>query len=578
MSFRSGVTLIGLFLLLCGSAAAEPPRLDIEITGVSGDLLGNVQANLSLYQQREHPLLNDALIQRLHKQAPDEIRHALEPFGYYRARSDSSLVRTETGWRAQYAIETGEPIRLAAVSIALEGAGATDIALQHWRAVFPLHEGDIPLHETYENAKQALLRLARERGYIEGKLLENRLTIDLDRYQASIVLSYATGPRYAFGEISFSQQGFDEAFLRRYLRFKPGDPYDGAKLLELRRALADSDYFEGAEIVSQFDQVADRRIPIRIDLTLRKPARYSAGLGYATDTGVRGMLGFEKRRANESGDRYSVTLRESQILSSVTARYQIPLRRPATDSLSYNVSWIDEDTDTLESIKTSTGVDLTQQTGPWLRTIGLSYELERYRLGNADDSTLLIPHIRWQRASTEDRIQVRDGWLFGVEFRGAHDAVLSDTSFFQTRSEGKYIHSLGEHARLLLRGAAGGSVTPEFIDLPASQRFLAGGDQSIRGYDYETLGPTDADGNVIGGRDLLVGSIELEHDVYNNVALAAFFDAGNAFNPGEFAIRRGRGVGLRLHTPIGALRIDAAEAMDKSDRPWRLHLTVGPDL
>jgi translocation and assembly module TamA len=145
MSFRSGVTLIGLFLLLCGSAAAEPPRLDIEITGVSGDLLGNVQANLSLYQQREHPLLNDALIQRLHKQAPDEIRHALEPFGYYRARSDSSLVRTETGWRAQYAIETGEPIRLAAVSIALEGAGATDIALQHWRAVFPLHEGDIPM-------------------------------------------------------------------------------------------------------------------------------------------------------------------------------------------------------------------------------------------------------------------------------------------------------------------------------------------------------------------------------------------------------------------------------------------------
>lgn len=573
-----GIALIGALLLLCGGAAAQPARLQIEITGVAGEPLDNVHASLGLYQQREHPLLSDALIRRLHEHADEEIRRALEPFGYYRARVDGALTRTETGWHARYAIDPGEPIRLDEIALTLEGDGAADNALQRWRAEYPLHAGNVPLHKAYEDAKQALLQLARERGYIEGKLLEHRILIDLERYRAAITVRYDTGPRYVFGDVVFVQQGFDEDFLRRYLNFRRGDPYDAGKLLELRRILADSDYFELAEIVALPEQAVERRVPVRIELTARKPARYSAGIGYATDSGVRGLLGFEKRRANESGHRYGITLRQSEIRSSAIARYQIPLRRPATDSLAYNVSWVDENTDTVQRITTSTGIDLTEQKGRWLRGIGLSYELERYRLGNDDNSNLLIPRIRWQRASTTQRIQARAGWLFGVEFRGAYDKLFSDTSFLQTRSDGKYIHGLGERARLLLRASGGASMTPEFTDLPASQRFLAGGDQSIRGYAYESLGPADADGDVIGGRYLLVGSVELERDVRSNVALALFFDAGNAFDTGEFDVKRGAGVGLRWRTPIGAIRVDLAQALDKTGTPWRLHLTVGPDL
>jgi translocation and assembly module TamA len=575
---RRRTTLIGLLLLICGSAAAQAPELAVEITGVSGELLDNVRAGLGLYQQREHPLLSDALIQRLHERADGEIRRALEPFGYYRARVDGALTQTEAGWRAHYAIDPGEPIRLTDVSIALEGDGATDAALQAWRAAYPLRPGGVLLHKAYDDAKRKLVQLARERGFVEGRLLKNVISVDLDRYQATVELQYDTGPRYAFGEVTFVQEGFDDTFLRRFLTFEYGDPYNAAKLVELQRVLSGTDYFEQADITSLTDQAVERHVPVRIELSTRKTARYSAGIGYATDTGVRGMLGYEKRRANEFGHRYGLRLEQSEIDTNATAHYQIPMEQPATDSLSFTLTWEEEDTDTVHSIKTSLGPAYSRQTGPWLREVGLSYEMERYRLGNEDDSNLLIPRVRLQYVSAENRIQTRSGWLASAEVRGAYDQLFSDTSFLQVRSDDKFIQGLGEHARVLLRGSAGASVTPELTDLPASQRFLAGGDQSIRGYDYESLGPVNDEGEVIGGKYLLVGSIELEQDIRANVALAVFFDAGNAFDEEDFDVMRGSGFGLRWRTPVGPVRIDLAQALDEDGTPWRLHLTVGPDL
>jgi len=575
---RRSTAFIGLLLLICGSAMAQAPKLTVDITGVTGELLDNVRADLDIYQQREHPLLSDALIQRLHERADGEIRSALEPFGYYRPRVDGALVRTEAGWRAQYTIDPGEPMRLTDIVIALEGEGAADAALERWRADYPLRKGDVLLHKAYDDAKRKLLQLARERGYIEGRLLKHVITIDLERYQASIELRYDTGPRYTYGEITFAQEGFDDAFLRRFLTFKPGDPYNASQLLEVQRMLSGTDYFEQADIVSLTDQAVERHIPIRIELTARKATRYSAGIGFATDTGVRGMLGYEKRRANEFGHRYGLRLEKSEIDTNATAHYLVPMEQPATDSLSYNLTWEEEDTDTVHSIKTSIGPAYSRQIGPWLREIGLSYEMERYRLGNEDDTNLLIPRVRLQYVSAENRIQTRSGWLVSAEVRGAYDQLFSDTSFLQVRSDDKLIFGLGERARVLLRGSAGASATSELTDLPASQRFLAGGDQSIRGYDYESLGPVNDEGEVIGGKYLLVGSVELEQDIRSNVALAVFYDAGNAFDEEDFDVMRGSGFGLRWRTPVGPVRIDLAQALDKDGTPWRLHLTVGPDL
>lgn len=572
-------TLLSVLLLLsCAAALAEPPELTIEISGVSGEILANVQSNLRLNLQRDHPLLSESLIRRLHATAVPEIRRALEPFGYYRPLIDATLTDDAGRWTARYAITPGDPLRIAQVRLTFAGPGADDAAFNRWRATYPLAPGDILSHRSYESARNRLRQLGRERGYMEGRLETHRILVDLTAYEATIELHYDTGPRYAFGAISLVQEDFAEDFLRRFITFESGDPFDATQLLVLRRSLADSDYFERADVLPLYDEIADLLIPVRITLIPRKRKLYTVGLGYSTDTGARGRLGFEERRANRHGHRYGATLRQSEIQSGFTARYQVPLKRPVTDALTYTVRWLDEETDTTDRTTASVGADITQQMGSWLRTTGLSYEWERFVIDVEEQSLLLIPHVRWQRVKADQRIQTRRGWIFTIGVRGASENIVSDTSFLQLRSSGKYIHGITERSRLLLRANGGLSWTPEFSELPTSQRFFAGGDESVRGYAYNSLGPEDDSGRVVGGRHIAVGSIEYEFDILQRTALAVFYDAGNAYNGNDIEARVGAGVGIRWRTPIGAIRIDVAQALSKPDRPWRLHLTLGPDL
>ncbi len=573
-------SLAGLLLLLASTAAwSQTPELEIEIIGVSGDMLANVQSGLSLYLQRNHPLLGESLIRRHHNNAAAEIRKSLEPFGHYHAKVEASLEQDGNRWRARYRIDPGEPVRIRGLDLRIEGPGADDPAFLRWRAGWPLSPGGILLHRPYEDAKGRLLQIARERGYVEGALVTHRILVDLEARHADIELRYLTGPRYTFGEILIDQEEFDEDFLRRFLNFDSGDPYDAAQLLALRRAFADSDYFERADVMPMHELAVDGQVPVHIVLRPRKRKLYTAGLGYSTDTGARGRLGFEERRANQYGHRYGSTLRVSEIQSSLTARYYVPLEHPTTDVLTWSFIVLDEETDTTDRTTASVGADITQQTGQWLRSTGLSYEWEQFTIADIEErSLLLIPSIRWQRVKADQRILTRQGWLFSIGFRGASEQVLSDASFLQTRSHAKYITGVSERSRLLLRASGGASWTPEFAELPTSQRFYAGGDQSVRGYAYNSLGPEDDLGRVIGGRHLLVGSIEYEFDILPRTAVAAFYDAGNAFNGDDFRPQAGAGAGLRWKTPIGAVRLDLAQALSKDGRPWRLHLTLGPDL
>ena len=567
-----------LSLALCATAAAQRPALQIEISGISGAMLDNVRNSLSLHLQRDHPLLNEAVVQRLHRDAPDEIRRALEPFGHYRPRIDAALDLSAERWSARYRVDPGPPLPIGNVRLSIEGEGADDRAFRAWRDRFPLRPGQTLDHALWEQAKQSLRQLANERGYFDGRMSTHRISVDMEAYSALVELAFDTGARYAFGPVDIEHEKLDSAFLRRFLTFSTGDPYEGRKLLELRRSLADSDYFARADVLSLVEQAEDRRVPIHVDLETRPDNRYSAGLGYATDTGARLRLGYERRRANRQGHRYSVGLVQSEIETDFNARYHVPLSRPGTDVLTYSLRWQDEDTVVAEHTTTSLGVEITQQAGAWLRTAGLSFEQERYRVDIANDAMLLIPHVTWQRYRAAERIAPSRGWILTVGVRGASEQVISDTSFVQPRVDAKYIFSPTMKSRILLRAAGGFSWVPEFRELPVSQRFFAGGDNSIRGFAFGSLGPRNAEGTVIGGRHLAVGSVEYEYSIGARTAVATFFDIGNAFDGDDVRAERGAGVGLRLRTPIGAVRIDVAQALSLPSRPWRLHLTLGPDL
>ena len=116
-------------------------------------------------------------------------------------------------------------------------------------------------------------------------------------------------------------------------------------------------------------------------------------------------------------------------------------------------------------------------------------------------------------------------------------------------------------------------------ELPASLRFFAGGDNSVRGYKYKSLGPTDSDGEPKGGHNLLTGSLEYEHPIRGeDWWAAAFVDAGNAYDTDDFTVKFGYGLGVRWYSPVGRLRLDVAVPDDTSDDEWRIHFGLGADL
>jgi translocation and assembly module TamA len=156
--------------------------------------------------------------------------------------------------------------------------------------------------------------------------------------------------------------------------------------------------------------------------------------------------------------------------------------------------------------------------------------------------------------------------------------VLSDTTFTQVVVNGKYIYPLMEHGRFISRASFGATAVSDFNLLPSSLRFFAGGDSSIRGFDYQSLGPKGSDGKVEGGRYLAVGSIEYEHMIWNNWGAAVFSDFGNALNNWSDPIEYSVGIGVRWRSPIGLIRVDVAKGYSEPGAPIGFHVVIGPDL
>jgi Outer membrane protein len=568
-----------LLLLHVPALAWAALAVEVRVEGIDGALYDNVLQYLTLAAEREHPLLEMHRLRRLHQRAEGEIREALRPFGYYQPEVSATLSEHEGGWLAHYRIVPGTPVRVRELALQLDGEAAADPAFHAWRKAFPLQVGDVLQHVPYERAKRDLLQLARDRGYFSARLQQQALEVTLADNSARVVLHLVSGPRHVFGAVQFDEVALSDELLRRFLTFQPGQPFDAERLFELQRALADSDYFEFIEVQAGPETAVAGAVPVAVHLRLRPPARYTFGLGYGTDTGPRLSLGMERRRVNRAGHRLNIETTVSQVQAGVRGVYRIPLQRnPDSDFLSFSGGWEEEDLDTSQRETLTVGTGLTMQLGRWQRTYALTVQNERYTVADQQDTTLLVlPSVNLLRVEADDRLFPREGWRLGAELRGASETLGSDASLLQGVLRAKAVLPLAG-GRFITRADLGLSQTPDFARIPASLRFFAGGDNSIRGYAYKSLGPVNAAGEVVGGRHLLVLSGEYEYYFGRIFGAALFYDAGNAFDDDDYALKRGAGAGLRWRLPFGVLRLDAATPVNEGGVDWRLHLTVGPDL
>ena len=555
-------------------------NLNIEIHGVDSVLEKNIRQFLSIEQQKDNALLNEGRLSYLHKKAAAEITKALQPYGYYQPEIKSELSQLNPGqWRAIYTIKPGPPIPIADFTLLLSDEIKADPEFHTLLAGITLHKGDTFNHLKYEYIKTSLARLAAERGYFNAHFSEHRVEVNLQTYDVRVLLNFDGGTRYRFGKVILNQDILEPQFLQRYISFRQGDPYNLGQLIDLQQALNDSDYFSSVEVSAGKVQQDSDEVPINVKLSPRKRNRYSIGVGYGTDTGARAKFGWEIPRVNKRGHRMNSEAKVSEIGYSVGIQYRVPILNPRTDQMIYSTGVVNEKTATSDSTVSTVGASLNNSIGLWRQSIALNYQQEDFIVaGDRGLSKLLMPSINLSRTWGRNIIYTVDGLRFDISLRGASSKLLSDNSFLQLQGGIKAISSIGNYNRIIARGRLGTTWTDDFHLLPSSVRFFAGGSQSVRGYSYQSLGPVDSTGKVIGGRHLMIGSIEFEHSISNKWGAAIFYDAGNAYDNLDDKLEHGAGIGFRWKSPIGPVRFDFASAISLPGQPWRLHINIGPDL
>jgi translocation and assembly module TamA len=572
-AWQAGATTAAL--AVAGAAAA-----DVELVGVADPLAANVLAYLDLDDEPcDAPQWR---IEQQQRSAPGRIRDALQAFGYYEPTVKPEITFAETCWHARYTIAPGEPVRIRTLQLGLTGEAQND---PPFVAAVALAQADLAVgtaldHGAYERLKRRLTDLARERGYADARFTASSIDVYPAEHAADIALALDSGARYSFGRTELTQDVVTEDLASSYLTFDEGEPYDARRLVEVYAALADSGYFRMIDVRPLTPDPATRTIPIGVTLTSAPRTQTSYGIGYSTDTRLRLRFGRNNRRFNDRGHQFGINVQLSPVISEVRANYRLPLSNSRSEWLSFDAGVEVEDTESAESDIFEIGARrVRERTSEWTRTHMLALRIEDFEVADQESrARLLMPGIGWTRIRADNEIRPGRGSKLSFEVRGALDAIGSDTTFAQTIALGKWIWSTPRGQRFIVRGQAGATAEREFEELPASVRFFAGGDNSVRGYAFEELGPVDAEGKVIGGSSLATGSFEFEQPLRARWSMAFFVDSGNAYERSEMDAKTSVGLGGRWQSPLGPSRIDLALPLEDDHDKWRVHITLGPDL
>lgn len=583
-----------LFLAAAGTAqAAKVVKVDIH--GLDDTKAANVRSALSLVDVIGQDVPGRRL-GYLVREAEDETREALEPFGFY---SPQIKVEREgngqTGVTVTITVTLDEPVRVRRADIAIIGEGNEDRYLREDLAAFRPQVGDVFEHELYEASKTRITRRLAERGYFDADFSSRRVEVTRAERAADIDLVWNSGGRYDMGPINITQtphQIIRGSLLDKLIYWEQGSYYHQGKLDRFRESLARLDYFSSIEIEPLPDQAVDNEVPVNVTLTPAKRTIYTAGLSYGTDSGPGVRLGMERRYVNDRGHKALGQIDWASKRKTATAQYRIPAFAWLDGWYTFSAQYYDEQTDYMDTRKVEVVASRSGQISRRLNAVASLHALrERWAYAADDDgdqntpvayqyATFLYPALRGEYIDADDRIFPRHGIGVTVEVRGGVEGVGSDANFAQAWGVARWYQGIGDRNRLILRAEAGGTFTNALVNMPPSLRFFAGGDRSIRGYAFREVGPSTigSDGKkyALGAKNVLTGSAEFEHYFNDTWGAAVFVDAGDAFDDTP-DIHTGVGFGVRWRSPVGPVRVDIAHGLKDPDSDYEIYLNIGAD-
>ena len=577
ITYWLGTLLLILSLSIVSNFAVSDDK--ITIIGVDEPLEENIRQHLTLSERDCNA--PEWRLQAARDDAAGEINQALQALGFYDATIKSGeLQHGEECWSISFDITPGKPVRIKQIDIDFEQDAAGDNHFKELLDELPVAKGEILNHGDYTKSKEAIQTLALERGYFDAELTRHQLLVDPENLSADIELTMISGSRYRFGDVSINSDFLQQHLLDRLVTITPGDLYSSEKVYEFQQALNESGYFASAVIREHHDE--QQRI-VDLDVTLTPAKKYviGFGVGVTTDGGPRVSSSLEDRYVNSHGHRFKSRIRYEALLGvSLEFLYSIPLENPTREWFSFMAQIETVETDTSNRNTGRLGIRMTKiRPRDWLETRYLTLKHEEYDVAEEHGRAMpLILGISWNRTRKDGTHRILNGNKLHLELRGAAHDFSEGSPFFQAIARGKWINSPWDKGRIISRLDVGATIVDNIHNMAASDRFFTGGDNSIRGYGYQDLGPKNSFGDVTGGKHLAVASLEYEHFLKKGWSVAAFVDAGNAFNDDSIDVKTGVGLGVRWLSPLGPIKIDLAHPLDDDQSDIRFVFRMGPEF
>lgn len=578
--------------LLCSTAgiAQAAYKVDIDAPKPVGPLL---KEHLDLVRYQDRDDISDEQLKFMIDTINDQVTQLAATEGYFTPKTKVD-VQDEPAADGQsrvkhvkLSVDLGERTDITSAEIGAAGAVTTDDPqkIEQIKQAWALPVGQPFRQADWDKAKDAGLQTLQHRKYAAARIAESRAEIDPDTRKADLSVQYDSGPAFTLGALNITGlKRYPESIIRNVNPLNPGEPYDVDRLLSLQRQIQNTPYFSNAIVGINDDPAHPEMSPVNVQVTEFPTQRIRTGVGYATDTGAQ-----VQGRYSHYNVFNKAYVFDSQASIEQKRQYgMLSLAMPPDSKAfvnSFNTSY---ERTTLE------GVDLRSfQSGIKRSRIGelydTTYSLTYYRdqLTQEDGATLpantvvtpgthqaLVPGFAWARRNVDNPIFPRKGNLITLETGFALKGVMTDQTFGRLYGRFKQFVPVGKRDVVLLRAELGGVFTAgRAASVPASLLFRAGGNESVRGYSYQSIG-NEQNGTVYPTKYLVVGSTEYQHWLTESWGGAVFYDIGAAADSwSNKTFYNGVGAGVRWRSPVGTLNLDLAYGVQK--KQIRPHVSLG---
>lgn len=511
---------------------------------------------------------------------PDEARNLLATEGFFAPKIEARLIWDGPKPRFEMSVDPGDPVRISSLRLVWEGEIRHDQAYltaleKQIRSSWLLAEGEVFTQAQWDAGKTLAHNLTSARRFPGAKLAGSEARIDPKKNQAELVIGIDSGPFYRYGALEVSGLvRYPSYLVQEQRQFAEGAEYQRSDLQELQTRLQSLPHFGFALVDVDLSDAPPYRAGIRVDVREVPHHKLTTGVGYTTEAGFNTTLDhhyyglFGKSWIAENTLKLAQNEQSGEValvFPRLGAGYQHRLH------LGYERSHVGS----LLSRTWRQGVTRSQTDFQLTRSWSVEHESERRRLadGTVETPESLFFKFQWLRRDLDSTRDPRQGVLLQWESSAAIDGLLSDETYVRLYGRiAKYWPFSGNRV-LLARLDAGQTFAHVAADVPSDLLFRAGGAGSVRGYDYQSLGPIKG-GSVVPGRVLLTSSLEYQWPLYRDWRLASFVDHGNASTTWpELRGVTGTGLGLRWVSPAGVFGADFAHGLD--DDQWKFHLAIG---